>query len=277
VFELRFEKMKYDKNIYKVLFTLVILCFTVAGQAQLTVHSIDLNTPMYYSANWTNPLGIGITVNTKSQKYKLFGRVAGFSEGGFQTILFQDTAHGGSYTYDDKLVYKLPDGDSVLTKSFHSYNKGLGIQLGLRSDFKIFSVPFYTSAHIGLFAHKRDHARAQYYTVNKPDTTTFSSGDGTSGSYFISDYTKGYVTQILEDVGWSLLPQLGLETGIILSAGNRLEFTPKVALNLSSYRHSDINDVFFQPTGANATPRIRTWDISMSATLQVSYLIHKKE
>ena len=146
MFELRFEKMKYDKNICKVLFTLVILCFTVAGQAQLTVHSVDLNTPMNYSANWTNPLGIGITVNTKSEKYKLFGRVAGFSEGVFQTILFQDTAHGGSYTYDDKLVYKLPDGDSVLTKSFHSYNKGLGIQLGLRSDFKIFSIPFYTSA-----------------------------------------------------------------------------------------------------------------------------------
>jgi hypothetical protein len=269
--------MKYNKNLFKALFILVILSFTVATQAQLNVHSIDLNTPLYYSADWSNPLGIGITVNTKSEKYKLIGRVAGFSEGGFQTILFQDTARGGSYTYDDRLVYKLPDGDSVLTKSFRSYNKGMGIQLGLRSDFKIFSIPFYTSAHIGLFAHKRDNAMAQYYTINKPDTTTFTSADGTSGSYFISDYTKGYVTQILEDVGWSLLPQLGLETGVILSAGNRLEFTPKVAINLSSYRHSDINDAFFQPTGSNATPSTRTLDMSMSATLQVSYLIHKKE
>jgi hypothetical protein len=140
---------------------------------------------------------------------------------------------------------------------------GLGNPFGL-------GIPYYSSAHVGIFAHKRSYTLASSYTIHSPDSV-FNGDD----FVYEDEYSRGTTFNIIEDEGWSILPQIGLETGLILSAGKRLQFKPKVILNMSYELISGIQNT----SGLFTTQEIRknyALDLQASAGLQVLFLLNKK-
>jgi len=236
---------------------------------QYTIHSIDYTTPLYYGSDLGNPIGIGITLKNETKKYQLIGRVSGFSYGGFPQNYYQDTARR-TFSSGDREVYKLPKGDSILTHTYSNSNAALGLQVGIRKDFELWTIPVYSSAHVGLFAQRYTYDLALSHTINSPDTNRFEGS--TIG---ISDYRTGTTFTTIEDHGWSILPQVGLETGLVLSAGKRLQFIPKLVINLSYYRAS----VFQNSYAYSYAPKVGNnfaLDIQTSLGLQVSYILKKE-
>ena len=251
------------------LFCLGLLLSSLTSFGQHTISSIDYNTPFYNGGDIGNPFGFGITLSHSEKKLKLFGRVSGFSQGGFQNKFYQDTAQS-TFSSDDKVVYLLPEGDSVLTRTYGSYAGTIGIQAGVRNDFELLGIPLYSSAHVGIFAHKRRYDLASSYTINSPDSI-FNGDD----FVYVDEYSRGTTFNVIEDKGWSILPQIGVETGLILSAGKRLQFIPKIALNVSFERISGIQNT----SGLITTQEIRknyVLDLQTSAGLQMSFLLNKK-
>jgi hypothetical protein len=246
-----------------------IVAFSLTTYSQYSISTIDYQTSFYTGGDIGNPFGLGITLTHSEKKLKLFGRVSGFSQGRFQNKFYQDTARS-TFCYDDKVVYLLPEGDSVLTRTYGSYAWAIGIQAGVRNDFKLLGIPLYSSAHVGIFAHKHSYTLVSSYTINSPDSV-FNGDD----FVYVDEYSRRTTFNVIEDEGWSILPQIGLETGLILSAGKRLQFIPKVILNISYERISGIQNT----SGLFTTQEIRknyALDLQASAGLQVLFLLNKK-
>lgn len=142
--------------------------------------------------------------------------------------------------------------------------------MGVRRDFTLLTVPFYTSWHIGLFAQQYDYGLGISHTVYLSDTTVFDDG-----FTYIDDYTGGATIETFEDRGWSILPQAGIEAGLVLSAGQRLQFIPKIVCNFSYYRASGISDPYTYTIINPVVRTTRAFDLQATAGLQVSYLLKK--
>lgn len=236
---------------------------------QYTISSIDYNTPLYYGSDWGNPFGLGVTLKNKNTTYQPFGRVSAFSYGGFVQRSCLDTA-SRRYTTNDRIVFKMPLGDSVLTKEYISFTRGYGLQVGLRRDFTFVTIPFYTSLNVGVFAQQYDYGLRISHTIHQSDTTVFDDE-----FTYIEEYTSGTNKEIYEDRGWAILPQLGIEAGLVLSAGKRLQFIPKIVCNLSYYRTSGISDpylyIFTNPVVQNKS----ALEFQATAGLQIAYIFKK--
>ena len=252
----------------KYIFTLFTLALFSTSFGQYKLQSIDYNTPYYNGGSYDSLFALGVTLQKDSSRYQLFGRITGYQYGGFIDREFLDTA-SHNFDYRDRAVYKLPEGDSVLTHDYVNYNAGIGIQVGLREDFTLWTIPLYYSAHIGLYAQRFHYGLGMYYTTNTPDTT-FQTPE-----YFnISEYTLGQTFNSYEDEGWSIIPQVGLETGIVLSAGKRLQVIPKLTCNASCVRESGIQTNYDKPLAAEIKPNY-SLDLSLGTALQISYLLNR--
>lgn len=109
-----------------------------------------------------------------------------------------------------------------------------------------------------------------YYTINSPDTVLYQD----EFYNIINDYTLGSAENYANDRGWSILPQVGIETGIILQAHKRCLVIPKVIIQTSAVRQSDIPQLYW---GFSAQPVDRTKysvEVNISLGLQVSYSVN---
>ncbi len=241
---------------------------TISSSAQYAIKSIDYNTPFYQGGSPGNPFGLGLTLKDNNKAIELYYRVSGFNYGGFIRSSFYDSS-SGYFVYDDRVVYQSNKGDSVLTVNRNERNSGIGIQAGVHRNFEIWTLPFFASVHAGLYAQKYDYSLSYSYTANSPDTSQFRN------PIFDPDYSRGSSVQRYEDVGWTILPQFGLETGMVLSAGKRLQVIPKLVFNLSLIRVSGMQTISGPSIGATITPSYSV-DLNGSAALQVSYLLESK-
>jgi|TARA_B110000902_G_scaffold125029_1_gene145919 hypothetical protein len=255
---------------HKRLLTLVLFaCSNTYSFGQYIISSIDYNTPLYYGSDWGNPFGLGVTLKNEHKECRVFGRVSAFTYGGLVQRSYLDTA-SRRYTTNDRIIFKMPLGDSVLTKEYISFTRGYGLQVGLRRDFTLLTVPFYTSVHVGVFAQQYSYGLGISHTIHQSDTTVFDDG-----FTYIKEYTSGTNKEIYEDRGWAILPQLGIEAGLVLSAGKRLQFIPKIVCNLSYYRASGISDLYLYIATNPVVQNTRAIELQATAGLQVSYLFKK--
>lgn len=243
---------------------------------QYTISSIDFTTPFenrrfYTGSDPGSPFGLGVTLNTENSKYQLFSRISAFRGGGTPFRVYQDTAQG-NFQYGKEVMYKKPLGDSILTKSYSNLNSGIGLHVGVRRDFELWTVPWYTSAHVGLFAQRYTYELAVFHIINRPDTAIYDDN-----FVDIKDYSIGTTLDEIKDHGWAIMPQVGLETGLVLSAGDRLQFIPKLIINFSSYRVSGIQDFYADDYMTPEVAEIFVFDLQVSAALQVSYLLNKQK
>jgi hypothetical protein len=253
----------------KQLITFSAVLISTNAHCQYNLQSIDANIPLLVQNDYAVPYSVGITFTNENKKTDLFVRLAGFDYHNSENALYlaKDKDY---YSMDVKHLYRLPQGDSVRTHSFDSRNAGIGIQAGIRRDFTIVGLSLYTSANLGLFAHFRQHSLSTYYTINSPDTVFYQD------EYYniINDYTLGSAENYANDRGWSILPQVGIETGIILQAHKRCSVIPKVIIQTSAVRQSDIPQLYW---GFSTQPVDRTKysvEVNISLGLQVSYSVN---
>ncbi|MGB1038993.1 MAG: hypothetical protein ACPGYY_10135 [Bacteroidia bacterium] len=217
----------------KSLFFALFLSICQYTYGQIRIESIDFYTPVQYYEDYNNPYTLGITWHTDSSNNKWFTRLAAYS--GFQHMgNYYYDSELGYYSYSNKPLHQLKDGDSIRTHITAGSNKGFGLQFGKLMNFEIKEIQFNLGYYIGVYAN-RDHQNSTYtYTINKPDTLF---RDEVNGTYWVDDYTMSLYNDQIDQTKWTIVPQLGMELAMPLELNNRLTLTPKVFINSSLQKH----------------------------------------
>lgn len=256
----------------KSLFIALFLSNCLYGFGQVRIESIDFYTPVQYYDDYRNPYTLGVTWHSDSSDHIWFTRLAAYS--GFQYMSnYYFDSESGYYSYSNKPLHQLNEGDSVSTHLTSGSNHGFGLQFGKMKTFEIKDVQLYLASFIGIYANN-DFKHSNYtYTINKPDTVF---RDDKNGNHWIEDYTQSEYNDQLDQTNWSIVPQLGVELAMPLKMNKRLTLTPKVFINTSLAKNYPLR--YYDGLSTQIVPEpYYDLDISGNFNVGLSYNLNDKK
>lgn len=253
-----------------LLISIFIGCTDTFGQ--LSIHSIDFQAPIGGTLGHNNPINLGLTLNMPNKDKKLEVSVLGFGDNGmrystglgsYNTKSYFDSV-SNTFTTSERPKYNLQIGDSVLGQFQSSSRDAIGLRIGLRTDYTLSNLPFYSSLSLGLIGAKTSYNRSEFYETF--DSSVTNLADQNFG-YFETSFP---FTNFSSEESFSFIPQLNAQLGVILSLNERIKIIPKLSANITygEYLSYDL---------AGATSSYRDVDFSMVASFQLSYLLRKKD